>query len=255
MKGAETRGSHGFFGDFGLNPQYNSDSDATYDSELTEEKSAHKVQIQTCENCIDSIDDVIVELDNAIMDGIPQNDSDSPMHFDDYREPMVSSSKSLLKDVEEIFTSAQAKNVEKLTSAASSSLSAASIMKEAVLTACSTLTHGKQTQILTPVKAIAVKLQDQIYNSLVVIGTPPLLGFVPHFSFVFFLFFFFFFFFFFFPSPFRLAHKGLPPFLVFYRPDSLTLPPATNLTTGSPRASTCAELLTRACPPTERKSH
>ena len=136
-----------------------------------------------CENCIDTVDDVIVELDNAIVDGMPQNDHDSPMLFEDYREPLVSTSKAILIDMEEILASAQDKNFEKLALAASSCVSSLSVMKEAVMNACSTLPKEKQPQLLSPVKSIAMKAQDQIYSGMLVVGLCPF----PQFFFCFFL--------------------------------------------------------------------
>lgn len=74
-------------------PQTYGESDDSFASESAEEKSGNAVHIQMCENCIDSLDDIIVDLDNAITDGMPVNDQDSPMQFEDYKEPLISSSK------------------------------------------------------------------------------------------------------------------------------------------------------------------
>jgi hypothetical protein len=160
----------GFFGDFGAVAPSSNDSDLGYEYESAEERSSNTVHIQMCESCIDSIDDIIVDFDNAIVDGMPVNDKDSPMLFEDYREPLVTSSKAILQDVEDILQSAQAKNFEKLALAASSCVSSLVIMKEAAINACSTLPLEKQPQLLSPVKSIAMKAQDQIYSGMLVLG-------------------------------------------------------------------------------------
>jgi len=80
---------------------------------------------------------------------------------------------SVVSDLEDLLQGAKTKDIERVASAASASVSTISFLKDSVIDCCATVPKDKQLSLLGPVKAMCMKLQDQIYSAVLAIGSLP----------------------------------------------------------------------------------